>query len=484
MRSGRRTILILTVVLVVLVPICSAKAARGTAKKRPPQVLELLDKYASTQDKLKSFIVKTESQSKGIVDIPGKRRQEIAGRVTSEYRFDGDRFNVRWHTSQDRVPSYTSHLWDGNSWYDTARGGDQPGRLIIERRRNPVREKQHLSREKEISAWLGYYYGDDTRIDTILREAIKRGESVSVQDRAERIRGSNCNVIKAMTKRGKFTIWLDPKKDYSVVKAISEKRSGDLFYDQPPMKQGEYSYYALDYIQYKKEANTWVPQKAKWQIKRKASEGYFESVIKCSFTEVVLDPDHEALGSFSLDDVMNGATVSFLDAWDIKYTWQDGHLVDAQGFKVSLDPNQPGYLPVLVGKALPEVKGFGLELDANETKGKMVLVCFWDMGQRPSRNCVQELAKKAELLADRGVRVVLVQAETVDEEKLGAWLSKRSIALPVGRIRDNVDQVRRSWGLRSLPWLILADRKHIVTGEGFGLDELDEKIKGIENADR
>ncbi|KPL19111.1 MAG: hypothetical protein AMJ75_12735 [Phycisphaerae bacterium SM1_79] len=80
--------------------------------------------------------------------------------------------------------------------------------------------------------------------------------------------------------------------------------------------------------------------------------------------------------------------------------------------------------------------------------------------------------------------MVLVQAETVDEEKLGAWLSKRSIALPVGRIRDNVDQVRRSWGLRSLPWLILADRKHIVTGEGFGLDELDEKIKGIENADR
>jgi hypothetical protein len=87
-------------------------------------------------------------------------------------------------------------------------------------------------------------------------------------------------------------------------------------------------------------------------------------------------------------------------------------------------------------------------------------------------------------LADKGVRVILVQAETVDEEKLGAWLSKRRIALPVGRIRDNVDEVRRTWGVRSLPWLILTDRKHIVTVEGFGLNELNDEIKETENVER
>jgi hypothetical protein len=31
--------------------------------------------------------------------------------------------------------------------------------------------------------------------------------------------------------------------------------------------------------------------------------------------------------------------------------------------------------------------------------------------------------------------------------------------------------------VKSLPWLILTDKAHIITAEGFGLDELDEKIK-------
>ena len=31
--------------------------------------------------------------------------------------------------------------------------------------------------------------------------------------------------------------------------------------------------------------------------------------------------------------------------------------------------------------------------------------------------------------------------------------------------------------VKSLPWLVLADEKCIVVAEGFGLDELDDKIK-------
>jgi len=38
--------------------------------------------------------------------------------------------------------------------------------------------------------------------------------------------------------------------------------------------------------------------------------------------------------------------------------------------------------------------------------------------------------------------------------------------------------------VKSLPWLILTDKEHIVIAEGFGLDELDEKIKEIEKSGR
>lgn len=39
--------------------------------------------------------------------------------------------------------------------------------------------------------------------------------------------------------------------------------------------------------------------------------------------------------------------------------------------------------------------------------------------------------------------------------------------------------VRRSWGAKSLPWLILTDENHIVRAEGFRIDELDAILARI-----
>jgi hypothetical protein len=43
-------------------------------------------------------------------------------------------------------------------------------------------------------------------------------------------------------------------------------------------------------------------------------------------------------------------------------------------------------------------------------------------------------------------------------------------------IKANTAKNRITWGIRSLPWLILTDKKHIVTAEGFSVTELDEKL--------
>jgi len=51
------------------------------------------------------------------------------------------------------------------------------------------------------------------------------------------------------------------------------------------------------------------------------------------------------------------------------------------------------------------------------------------------------------------------------------------IPFPVGMIQDNEDSIRFDWAVKSLPWLILTDSKHVVIAEGFGLDELDGKIR-------
>ncbi len=39
------------------------------------------------------------------------------------------------------------------------------------------------------------------------------------------------------------------------------------------------------------------------------------------------------------------------------------------------------------------------------------------------------------------------------------------------------EKIRFAWGVKSLPWLILTDSRHVVAATGFGLSELDEKIE-------
>ena len=132
----------------------------------------------------------------------------------------------------------------------------------------------------------------------------------------------------------------------------------------------------------------------------------------------------------------------------------------------------------LKDKPLPDMKQFAVAGDPNQTKGKMILVCFFDMDQRPSRNCMRQLVVKAQELMTKGVFVVAVHASTVDDNKLRLWAQKYEMNFPVGMIKADAAKTRITWGVRSLPWLILTDKKHIVVAEGFSLDELDDKLNG------
>jgi ankyrin repeat protein len=107
----------------------------------------------------------------------------------------------------------------------------------------------------------------------------------------------------------------------------------------------------------------------------------------------------------------------------------------------------------------------------------MILICFWDMEQRPSRYCMRELTKRAEELKGKGVIVVAVQSSVVNENALNEWVEENNTPFRVGMIHQDVERVRFTWGVKALPRLILTDRKHIVRAEGFDLGGLDKKIE-------
>ena len=133
----------------------------------------------------------------------------------------------------------------------------------------------------------------------------------------------------------------------------------------------------------------------------------------------------------------------------------------------------------LMGKPLPDLKSIGTDISLSDTNDIMILVCFFDMEQRPSRNCILQLAKREEGLKHKDITVITVQASKVEKKKLDKWMTKNDVFYPVGMIDGDEQKLCFTWGVKSLPWLILTDRQHIVRAEGFRLDELDRKIADI-----
>jgi len=130
----------------------------------------------------------------------------------------------------------------------------------------------------------------------------------------------------------------------------------------------------------------------------------------------------------------------------------------------------------LLGKPLPDMKAM-LDLPAERTQGKRILLCFFDMNQRPSRHCLGILAKRADALRQKNVIVAGIQATATDEEAWTTWAAKHRTQLPLGRIKENAEEVKSAWGVQSLPWLILTDTEHVVRAEGFALSELERKLE-------
>jgi len=137
--------------------------------------------------------------------------------------------------------------------------------------------------------------------------------------------------------------------------------------------------------------------------------------------------------------------------------------------------------PTTPARRIQSFSGMAIPFELEQAKGNMLLVCFFDMNQRPARRCVLRLAEQAKDLEKRSVQVVAVQVPNVDKDELAAWAARQNIPFPVGRIESDIEKTKSAWGVQSLPWLILADAQHIVRAEGFAVNELDREITNAGN---
>ncbi len=134
----------------------------------------------------------------------------------------------------------------------------------------------------------------------------------------------------------------------------------------------------------------------------------------------------------------------------------------------------------LTGKQLPDFNDVIINQSALNSIDKKLLVCFFDIEQRPSRNCILELSKKAKELTEKDIEIIAVQISQIEQANLDDWIKENQITFPVGMIKENEEQTKFNWGVKALPWLILTNKEHVVQAEGFSIAELDNKTKAIE----
>lgn len=475
----RREIIMCRYIITIL--ICLTVVQLTIAKN--PGALELMDKYAETQDQFQSFKVKFSISNKGFSTGLMAGRPWKARHFTETVAcFDKDRASSRscsWgKISQDDYftkdkPHYKSEIWDGENHYEYAEAHGEPSHMNIEGGESKYMREGII--KQSYSTFSGYFYPRAGRVDKLLRKA----SNLSIRRTTEKVGRSPCYVIEGVYEKDKYTIWLDPKHDYNIAKAVVERPRSNV--------QGLQGFRVeLKNVRFKNIDGRWVPVSATLENRFDYNNGHYAN-DSCHYKviEMVFNPDHDALGSFVPDDIKDGTWIPFfVDSQSPhypQYFWSKDPKVVADRKRRLLRYKPDGSMfPVI--KTLPKFDVFDLKLEPDETKDKMVLLCFVDIKQS-TQECAFNLVERASQLDEKDVLVILVDAAGSEKKQVNAWVKQHSIKVPVGRLHKEIlKRIHKAWAIESLPRLVLADRNHIIVAEDFALEELEEKIKEADNA--
>jgi hypothetical protein len=324
-------------------------------------------------------------------------------------------------------------------------------------------------------------------------EVISDAESLQLRDQMEVVDGHKTYVLVADTKYGKHILWIDPEYGYNARRMAIHKVVGDYDYDtrlgdQPrplppdvnpavPWCATVKSDLTVDNIRTEKVEGRYVPVSAKIHRYEEFEDGQFtESISDYERSDINFNPDFDAMIKNFLAEIPDETTVYVYQEQSstATYKWHKGQIVDFQNRKVDYKPKK---FQSLLGKPLPSLESFGVRISETHDSSKLVVICFWDMNQRPSRNCILQLSKRVQELKAKDISIIAVRTSKIEINALDKWVSENNIVFPVGIIRNDDEKTRLNWGIKSLPWLILIDSKHIVIAEGFGLEELNDKIR-------
>jgi rhodanese-related sulfurtransferase len=306
---------------------------------------EALEGYATNGNALNSYSIRCEVLMEAFVS--GLTRKPEKSRRTCDIRVDGTRGSSRshaWHVDPTKpgagaVHSYLSLTFDGQRYIAYRRPDpNKPGRVYLDDTSNWPAERKDWETNSLLyghgaAVLLGYYPGTFERVDEILRHA----RSLSLRDRAELIGDSPCYVVEAKTPQGDYTLWFDPQRGFNIARAEvrRSREEGHLSYGQPMSARTDS--FVLENVRFQQVEDVWVAVEADYATRTQENddEGSVSwSKAHITITDITLNPDHDALRSFTGGDIPNGTEVMKVPVAYIRYAWVDGKLVTKINKKV------------------------------------------------------------------------------------------------------------------------------------------------------
>jgi hypothetical protein len=352
-QKDRKTVLYAILLNVVLLPVCFAQTGRMSVQENRAEALKLVEKYTKALDSTASFISHYEKIGEYRGNFPashpfhsrygGKEfRYNMFGRGVYKFKenkgyynheYNWGYFNEDYKNLPEDRPMYRmwirtkdlSYFHQVNKYgspFDSARRRESTTETIVPP--DCIVGISHL---------LGYVDTEE-RLDEVLREA----DHISVRDTGEIVRGSACFVIDAHTNYGQFSIWLDPEHGFHPAKITHEAQAGERLHHHI-IPVGSIAAGYSDVLQFKRVDDIWVPVEANAGYHRTIGSPayYMDEDVHYKRTRIVLNPDHDKLGSFadpifedpSNDPELKNGTRVRMELNDVQteYTWQDGKLI-------------------------------------------------------------------------------------------------------------------------------------------------------------
>ncbi len=302
-----------------------------------PTTSELLDKYKAALDGFRSVILKVEGVGFATSQISGPLGQKVSGRpmksnFRSEFRSDGTRhawLMYKWgnvgsatQVTPESQAAYWSSFWDGRQKHDRGAG-------YVMFHTPPPTSAQASELLFNDGEMRGYLFATDRRLDALVRTA----RSSLVRKDTETVNRSACYVIDAVTDQGKVCLWIDPAHGYQAAKVTLRVTAGNNRHGQrvPPGMSHQRS---LEVTRFEQKGNVWVPMEMKSSDQLELGRGeYSRSAGTYKCTEVILNPDHDALHSFDWTydpELKEGTLIHEVGEGGIeraRYVWRGGQMV-------------------------------------------------------------------------------------------------------------------------------------------------------------